>query len=86
MASIVPTHGEHPAAMAAVVHATGTPLVDVTERTRLLLEELEAEATLPPFAPNDGTHLSAEGAERVAGLVAAGIRDLGLPLASALAR
>lgn len=83
-ASIVSTHGAYPAAVIAVGEETGTPVIDMTEKTRVMLESLGPSATIPLFAADDKTHLSAQGAPRVANLVAEGIRELHLSLAERL--
>jgi len=82
---ISPSHGAYPAAVLAVAAETSTPVIDMTERTRVWLEALGPTDSVPYFAPGDNTHLSAMGAPEVAKLVAAGIKDLKLPLASELA-
>jgi lysophospholipase L1-like esterase len=84
-AAIVNTHGAYPAAVIAVGQETGTPVIDMTEKSRVLLEGLGPAATLPLFAVGDNTHLSAEGAPEVAKLFVQGIRELNLPLAVRLA-
>ena len=63
---------------------TQTPVIDMTEKTRIWLESLGSTASLPFFAPGDNTHTSAKGAPEVAKLVVKGIRELGLPLAQRL--
>ena len=83
-ALITATHGAYPAAVIAVGAETSTPVIDMTERTRVWLEALGPDASLPFFAPGDNTHLSASGAPEVAKLVVAGIVDANLPLASEL--
>jgi len=82
--SIVDTHGAYPAAIIAVGEETGTPVIDMTQKTKAMLESLGPSATVPLFAADDKTHLSAQGAPRVAKLVADGIRELHLPLAERL--
>jgi len=82
---ISPTHGAYPAAVLAVGAETSTPVIDMTERTRVWLEALGPTDSVPYFAPGDNTHLSAMGAPEVAKLVVSGIKDLKLPLASELA-
>ncbi len=81
---LVPTHGDYPAAMLAVGEETGTPVIDMTEKTRVLLESLGPTNTIPLFATDDNTHLSATGAPEVAKLAVEGIRELGFPLAERL--
>ncbi|HEY3593461.1 MAG TPA: rhamnogalacturonan acetylesterase [Polyangiaceae bacterium] len=83
--SIAATHGAYPAAILAVGRETGTPVIDMTDKTRALLEKLGPDETVPLFAVDDKTHLSARGAPEVASLVAEGLRELRLPLAARLA-
>jgi lysophospholipase L1-like esterase len=83
-AKIAPTHGAYPAAVMAVAMDTGTPLIDMTEKTRVLLESLGPTASVSLFATDDDTHLSAQGAKQVASLAVQGIRELALPLAARL--
>jgi lysophospholipase L1-like esterase len=78
------THGTWPAAMINLAELTGTPVIDMTTRTTIWLTALGPAGALPMFAVADNTHLSALGAPQVAGLVAAGIRDLALPVAADL--
>jgi len=82
---IVNTHGAYPAAVAAVAAETGAPLIDMTEKTRVLLESLGPVDSIPLFATGDNTHLSATGAPMVARLAVDGIRELGLPIVARLA-
>lgn len=84
-AAISPTHGAYPAAVLAVGQETGTPVIDMTEKTRVLLEQLGPEASIPLFAVGDNTHLSAQGAPEVAKLAIQGIRELTLPIVERLA-
>jgi lysophospholipase L1-like esterase len=79
--TLVDTHGAYPAATIAVGQETGTPVIDMTERTRVWLENLGPTASVPMFAAGDNTHLSAMGAPQVAKLVVSGIRALALPIA-----
>jgi lysophospholipase L1-like esterase len=81
---IVASHGAYPAAVAAVAAETGTPLIDMTERTRVWLEGIGPTASVSFFATDDNTHLSAKGAQEVAKLAVQGLRELGLPLAERL--
>lgn len=93
------THGDYPAAARRAARETGTPLIDITERSRALVAGLgdassrELYLWLPPGQhPNypegveDNTHFSPAGARAVAGLVAAGIRREKLPLRRYLRR
>jgi lysophospholipase L1-like esterase len=82
--TLVDTHGAYPAAMIAVGQETGTPVIDMTERTRVWLENLGPTASVPLFATGDNTHLSATGAPQVAQLVVDGIRALNLPIVARL--
>jgi lysophospholipase L1-like esterase len=81
---IVATHGAYSAAVMAVAMETGTPVIDMTDKTRVLLESLGPAASVALFATGDNTHLSAKGAPEVAKLAVQGIRELGLPLAQRL--
>jgi lysophospholipase L1-like esterase len=83
--SLEPTHGAYPEAVFAVARETGVPVIDMTEKTRVLLETLGPEATIPLFAVGDNTHLSAQGAPEFAKLAVQGIRELALPLSQRLA-
>ena len=83
--NIVQSHGAYPAAVIAVGAETGTPVIDMTEKTRRLLEGLGPEASIPLFAVGDNTHLSAVGAPQVAKLAVDGIRELDFPLVARLA-
>ncbi len=78
------THGDYPAAVLAVGRETGAPVIDMTERTRVWLEALGPDASIPMFATDDNTHLSAKGAPEVAKLAVQGLRDLALPLLNRL--
>ena len=81
---VSPTHGAYPAAVIAVGSETGTPVIDMTDKTRIWLEALGPTATIPFFATGDDTHLSALGAPEVAKLALQGVRELQLPLAARL--
>ncbi len=82
---ITNSHGGYPAAVRAVGSETGTPVIDMTEKTRVWLEGLGPTAAIPYFATDDNTHLSALGAPVVAKLVTQGITELNLPIAQLLA-
>ena len=82
--AIVQTHGNWLAAIAAVAAQTGTPLIDMTAKTRVLLEGLGPVDSLPLFAVGDNTHLSAVGAPMVAALAVEGFRELQLPIVERL--
>lgn len=81
---IVASHGAYPAAVTAVATQTNTPLIDMTERTRVWLEGLGPTNSVAMFATDDNTHLSAKGAQEVAKLAVQGMRALELPLAERL--
>ena len=78
------THGDYPEAVIAVGQETGTPVIDMTEKTRIFLEALGPVDSVPLFAVDDRTHTVASGAREMAGLVVEGIRELGFPLAERL--
>jgi lysophospholipase L1-like esterase len=82
---IKPSHGAYPAAVIAVGQETGTPVIDMTEKTRIFLEAVGPTNSIPLFATDDNTHLSAKGAPEIAKLAVQGIRELGLPIAQRLA-
>ncbi|MFJ8082391.1 hypothetical protein ACIQ6Y_17425 [Streptomyces sp. NPDC096205] len=79
-----------PAEMRAVGAAQRVPVVDLTARSRALVESRgpTASAALHLRSSVDGvtdnTHFSQYGATRMAGLVLQSIREQGLPLASSL--
>jgi len=77
---IVQTHGAYPAAVIAVGQETQTPVIDLTEKTRIWLESIGPTAAPAYYAPNDMTHTNAKGAPVIAKLVVQGIRELALPL------
>lgn len=70
-----------PAAMRRVATETGTPLVDLTARSRALVEGLGEAASAQLFlrqatdGVTDNTHLSMYGADRMAQLVLDGVRQ-----------
>jgi lysophospholipase L1-like esterase len=79
------THGDYPAAMREVATATGTSLIDTEELTFQWLKDLGVEGSKPYFvldkrdpSANDNTHLTLEGAQAVAGMIAQGLKTLGL--------
>jgi DNA sulfur modification protein DndE len=92
-------HGEYPGVMREVAKAQKVPLIDMHEKTWALYSALGEQGTRPlfwsyingyyqpnPVAPakNDNTHFSEYGAHRVAQLVAQGIQEQRLGLASHL--
>jgi lysophospholipase L1-like esterase len=83
-ATITASHGAYPDAVKAVATETTTPLLDLTERTKVWLEGLGPEASVAYFAPDDQTHTSLLGAQAIAGLVASELRATQHPLSSML--
>lgn len=80
------SHGPYPAAMREVAAEEGVPLVDLTAVTERFLTEIGDEASKPLFIwPKDNTHLKPEGAVKMAGFLAEGLRALGGVYASVLA-
>jgi acetyl esterase/lipase len=77
---VTPSHGAFPDATRAVATETATALLDMTAKTAQLLERYGPEASERLFAPDDNTHLSAEGAQAVARLVVAGLCELGFEI------
>lgn len=77
--------------------AEQVPLIDLTEKTKVLMENLGLEKSIALFlhlkpgeSPNypngskDNTHLRFEGAMEVARLVVEGIKEINLPVAQFL--
>lgn len=94
---VVPTHGDYPKAMMELAKAEQVPLIDLTEKTKVLMENLGLEKSISLFlhlkpgeSPNypsgskDNTHLRLEGAMEVARLVVEGIKENNLPVAQYL--
>ncbi len=94
---LIPTHGQYPAAVLGLGAALKAPVIDITEKSRVLFEELGPERALKLFlnlAPNqhpnypegvaDRTHFAPEGAWAIAKLVVEGIREQDLALAQYL--
>lgn len=91
---LVPTHGPYPEAMIALAKKENVPLIDLTERSRVLFETLGEEKTKElflwlepgvsvnyPEGVQDDTHFAEKGAIEIAKLIVQGIRELDLPLA-----
>lgn len=83
-------HGEYPNAMKDLAEKLNVPCIDLCEKSRVFLAELgdaESKKLFMNLAPNeyvsciegkeDNTHLKHEGALKIAGLVAEGIKELG---------
>jgi len=80
------SHGPYPAAMKAAAAAAGIPVIDLTAVTEEYLAQLGDEPSKPLFVwPKDNTHLKPEGAVKMAGFLAQGLKNLGSPYADLLA-
>ena len=80
------SHGEYPAAVRRLAQAEDVALVDLTAMTEAFVSQLGDEPSKPLFMwPKDNTHLKPEGAVKMAGLLAQGLRDLGGEYAALLA-
>jgi lysophospholipase L1-like esterase len=73
---------DQPAAMHEVAEQAGVPMIDLTARSRDLLEAIGPAASLPLYLPEkrDNTHFSELGANVMADLVLAGAKELDLTL------
>ena len=60
------------------------PVIDMESKTIAWLEALGPSDSIPMFAPDDQTHLSATGAPEVAKLAVEGIREYSFPIAERL--
>ena len=91
---VTASHGDYPIAMLELAKTEQVPLIDLTEKTKVLMENLGLEKTISLFlhlkpgeSPNypngskDNTHLRIEGAMEVARLVVEGIKENNLPIA-----
>lgn len=80
------SHGAYPEAVRQLGKELGVPVIDLTEVTEKYLVELGDEASRPLFVwPKDNTHLKPEGAVRMAGFLADGLKKLGGVYAALLA-
>lgn len=80
------SHGPYPDAVRRLGREAGIPVIDLTAATESYLAELGDEGSKPLFVwPVDNTHLKPEGAVRMAGFLAEGLRELGQPYAALLA-
>lgn len=78
--------GDYPAAMRAVAKSTNTLLIDMEDKTYDWLKALGPEGSKPyymldklnPGGTVDNSHLTKDGADAVAGMVAQGMKDLGI--------
>ena len=80
-ATVPDSHAAYTAAVLAVGTETGTPVIDLQAKTNAWLTSLGSAASVAYFAPGDSTHLNAQGAMAVAGMVVRGITELGFPIA-----
>jgi len=91
------THGDYVKASREIASETGTPFIDLEAKTRKLVTESGPEKSkfiflfckpgeflTRPAGVQDSTHLSSEGAGKVAGLFVDGVKELKLPLTSFL--
>jgi len=69
------------AAMTSVSAQTGAALIDLNAKTVAYLDMIGCVASGDFFLLNDGTHFQVNGARIMAGFVADGVRQAGLPLA-----
>lgn len=80
------SHGEYPAAMKRTAQEAGVPVIDLTAVTERFLAQLGDEPSKPLFVwPKDNTHLKPEGAVKMAGFLAEGLKTLGSPYSDLLA-
>lgn len=80
------SHGEYPDAVRHLAQVEGVGLIDLTAVTEDYLAGLGDEPSKPMFMwPKDNTHLKPEGAVKMAGFVAQGLRRLGGIYAALLA-
>lgn len=80
------SHGAYPEAMRQLGRELGVPVIDLTAVTEGYLAELGDEPSKPLFMwPKDNTHLKPEGAVRMAGFLAEGLKSLGGVYAALLA-
>jgi len=92
--SLKRTHGDYPEAMREVAAATGTALIDMEEQSYEWLLELGPDGSAPYFVLDkrdstamDNTHLTREGAEVIAGMIAGKLNEMKLnPTRSSLFR
>lgn len=80
------SHGPYPDAVRKLGQAEGVPVIDLTAATEDFLAQLGDAPSKPLFMwPKDNTHLKPEGAVKMAGFVAEGLRSLGGMYADLLA-
>ncbi len=72
------SHGAYPRAIRELAEETATPLIDLTAVTERYLAQLGDNESKPLFMwPKDNTHLKPEGAVKMAGFLADGLKALG---------
>lgn len=80
------SHGAYPEAVRRTAEETGVPVIDLTAVTESYLAQLGDEPSKPLFVwPKDNTHLKIEGAVKMAGFLAEGLKALGSPYSDLLA-
>ncbi len=80
------SHGAYPEAVKKAAQDAGVPVIDLTTVTEAFLAQLGDEPSKPLFVwPKDNTHLKYDGAVKMAGFVAEGLKALGSPYADLLA-
>ena len=79
------THGAYPQAMRELAADTGIPLIDMEEQSWQWLLRLGPDGSAPFFvldkrdpAAMDNTHLTREGAEVIAGMIAGNLKELNI--------
>ncbi|WP_462413054.1 pectinesterase family protein [Neobacillus sp. Marseille-QA0830] len=93
--NVINSVGDYPEAVRQLAAAEDVPLIDLFEKSKLLYEQVGAEAAKQFFAwyelepekrdPKvDDTHFSAYGATKIAELVIEGMNELGLPISDYL--
>lgn len=79
------SHGAYPEAVRQLGRGENVPVIDLTTVTEAYLAQLGDEASKPLFMwPIDNTHLKPEGAAKMAGFLAEGLRSLGKPYSTFL--
>ncbi|KJK33024.1 rhamnogalacturonan acetylesterase [Lentzea aerocolonigenes] len=76
-----------PAVIRALGRSAGVPVIDLTAKSKTLVESMGPSASQALFLTReagDNTHFSARGGSEMAGLVVQGVRELNLPLAAYL--
>lgn len=80
------SHGAYPEAVKKAAQDAGIPVIDLTAVTETFLARLGDEPSKPLFMwPKDNTHLKPDGAVKMAGFLAEGLKQLGSPYCDLLA-